>query len=69
MKVYLFNVENGMYAGEDFCDAREALEDEGMTAMPPPEHRPGHIFIYDRTARTWELVPAAVLRNREKRND
>jgi hypothetical protein len=58
MKVYLFDVKSGIYEGEDFCDAMEAREEEGITAKAPPEHKPGQIRVYDRNVGTWKLVPA-----------
>jgi hypothetical protein len=70
MKVYLFNVDSGLYQGEAFRDAREISEDEGMTTLPPPEyHRTGHVPIYDRTVGTWKLVPVADLMTGENGND
>jgi hypothetical protein len=68
MKVYRFNVDNGVYEGEDFCDDMEVLEAEGITTMPPPEHPPGHILIYEGTVGTWKLVPTADLRRRVNLN-
>lgn len=38
MKTYLFNTENGLYAGEIFEDADMLTHDDGMTPVPPPEY-------------------------------
>ncbi len=69
MKVYLFNVDSGLYAGEDFCVAGEARVEEGITVKAPPEQHPGKVRVYDRAAGTWKLVPAADLRARVNDHD
>ena len=69
MKVYLFNVDGGLYAGEDFCDAGHAREEDGITTKAPPEPHPGHIRVYDQAAGNWKLVPAADLRARANDHD
>ena len=57
MKVYLFNVASGLYEGEDFRDAGEVREDDGITSLAPPVYKPGQVPVYDRTRRSWQLVP------------
>ena len=56
MKVYLFNPDDGLFAGEDYCDPREVDESEGMTLQPPPARIPGTVPVYDRTSSCWRTV-------------
>jgi len=65
MKAYLFNIENGIYSGEDFVDHREIDESEGITTLPPPVPLSGTVPVFDRTSGQWQLVPLAVFRSPE----
>lgn len=58
MRVYLFNVDNGLYEGEDFCDLKEAREEEGITTLSPPAKRSGEVPVFDRNAGCWKLIPS-----------
>ena len=60
MKIYLFNLETGVYLGEDFAD--EAPMQRGVfvlppdaTAIAPPEGGRGHILVFDVDAQCWEV--------------
>lgn len=64
MKVYLFNTASGLYEGEDFRDAGEVREDDGITNLAPPVNRSGQVPVYDRNRGMWQLVPIDLLRKR-----
>lgn len=57
MRVYLFDIDSGLYAGEDYCDAKEVKEEEGITVLSPPNRQPGDVPVFDRNAGNWKLVP------------
>lgn len=57
MKVYLFNTVSGVYGGEDFCEDRYFDEGDGMTALAPPDSKPGHLIVYDTALRKWTQAP------------
>ena len=65
MRVYLFNVENGLYEGEDFCDAKEIKPEEGITAVAPPDVQRGQAPVYDAELCRWRLVPIEVMGGRK----
>lgn len=69
MKAYLFNIDNGIYSGEDFFDSRDIKESEGITAKSPPNRQPGTVPVFDRTSGQWQLVPVNSLRTVENRHD
>lgn len=56
MKVYLFDSKSGIYEGEDFCDSSEIDENDGITALAPPDAEPGHVIVYDPVVRGWAQV-------------
>lgn len=62
MKVYLFDNETGVYEGETFLEADKLSNEEGVTAIPPPEYGDGHVVVYDKQRQAWEVIPAAVAR-------
>jgi len=62
MRVFLFDVENGIYAGEDFCDAHEIDRLDGVTVTAPPSYKQGHVAVYDPVLHCWNLVPIEVMR-------
>jgi hypothetical protein len=60
MKIYLFNLETGVYQGEDFADESPRARGEytvppGATTVAPPEGGKGHILIFDTVAQCWEV--------------
>lgn len=61
MKTYLFNTENGLYAGEIFEDADKLTDDDGMTPVPPPEYEHGQVPVFDRQKNDWEVIPKSVV--------
>lgn len=69
MKAYLFNIDNGIYSGEDFFDSRDIKESEGITAHAPPDRQPGTVPVFDRSSGQWQLVPVKSLRPAEYRHD
>ncbi|CAH2032308.1 hypothetical protein [Trichlorobacter ammonificans] len=62
MKVYLFNVENGLYAGETFEDAGMLAEEEGMTTIAPPLHDCSQVPVFNRERQQWELISVGIAR-------
>lgn len=62
MKRYLFNVENGLYAGETFENGGILAENDGITSIPPPAYGHGQVPVFDRTRRLWVVIPATVAR-------
>ncbi|NTW99876.1 MAG: hypothetical protein HGB35_08135 [Geobacteraceae bacterium] len=61
MKAYLFNTENGLYAGEIFEDADKLTYDDGITPVPPPEYRHGQVPVFDRQKNDWEVMPKSIV--------
>ena len=57
MKVYLFDVQSGLYEGEDFWEATEVNEAEGVTVLAPPTTRSGQLPVYDRSSGAWKVIP------------
>lgn len=62
MKVYQFNPENGVYAGELFEEREMLRYVEGVTAIAPPSHEPGLVPVFDPLRQTWETLPASLFR-------
>lgn len=62
MKVYLFNVENGLYEGEDFRAGAELDESEGVTNQAPPQCERGTVPVFDPTIGSWKAVAVASLK-------
>jgi hypothetical protein len=56
MRVYMFDVRSGIYAGEDFCDENEIREEDGITTIAPPVAMPGHVAVYDPELGNWKLM-------------
>ncbi|GAM10745.1 hypothetical protein OR1_03042 [Geobacter sp. OR-1] len=65
MRVYLFDVDSGLYAGEDFCELKEVQEEDGITILSPPTGQPGVVPVFDRNSGNWKLVPGDSLEKRE----
>lgn len=62
MKVYQFNRENGIYAGELF-EEREMLKYvEGITTIAPPSYGPGQVPVFDPNRQVWDTMPATFFR-------
>ena len=64
MRVFLFDTENGLFSGEDYCDLKDVREEEGITTVPPPVRQPETVPVYDRTVGNWKLVPKEVIGDR-----
>jgi hypothetical protein len=62
MKVYLFNKENGLYAGETFEDAGMLQYEEGMTPVPVPGYEHGQVPVFDHHNNSWAVIPATIAR-------
>lgn len=57
MKVFQFNMDNGIYAGELFEDEEQLRYVEGVTPVPPPPYENGYVPVFDRNTRAWSLLP------------
>jgi len=62
MKRYLFNVENGLYAGETFEQADMLVNEDGITTIPPPEYGHGQVPVFDRQKKQWVVIPVTTAR-------
>ncbi|HEY4744728.1 MAG TPA: hypothetical protein VIH45_08740 [Desulfuromonadaceae bacterium] len=62
MKAYLFNVDNGLYAGETFEVADMLVNEDGMTAVPPPDYAQGQVPVFDRQTKRWVVIPVTTAR-------
>ena len=60
MKTYLFNPENGLYAGETFEDTDMLQYEEGMTLVPPPDFEHGQVPVFDRRKNEWTVIPVTI---------
>ena len=67
MKVYLFDLDSGLYEGEDYREARE-ISDDGITSIAPPVNQSGQVPVYDKELGNWKLVPISSLRKAENHN-
>jgi len=56
MKVYQFNTDNGIYAGELFEDECQLAYVDGVTQVPPPHYGNGHVPVFDLNSGTWSLM-------------
>lgn len=60
MKIYLFNLETGIYLGEDFAD-EAAMKPEGYiippdaTSIAPPRNGFGQVPVFNSEDQQWEL--------------
>jgi len=62
MKVYLFNTDNGLYAGESFEDAAMLAYENGLTTIPPPDYEHGQVPVFDRQKNSWTVIPVSTAR-------
>jgi len=62
MKVYQFNPESGVYAGELFEEGEMLKYVEGITAIAPPSHGPGLVPVFDPEKQAWDTMPASLFR-------
>ena len=62
MKTYLFNTENGLYAGETFEKADMLQHVEGITPVPPPDYEHGQVPVFDRQKNSWTVIPVSTAR-------
>jgi hypothetical protein len=60
MKIYLFNLETGVYLGEDFAD--EAPMEQGAYLVPsdattiaPPTVERGQLLIFNAKEQCWDI--------------
>jgi len=60
MKAYLFNAENGLYEGETFEEAGMLQQEDGITAVPPPDYEHGQVPVFDRKRNEWALIPVTI---------
>ena len=62
MKRYLFNVENGLYAGETFEDSGILAEEDGVTSIPAPDYGHGQVPVFDRAQQQWVVISVTTAR-------
>ena len=69
MKVYLFNIETGLYEGETFEEADMLLYEEGITPVPPPDYEHGQVPVFDRERNAWTVIPVTIAKQLLRLND
>lgn len=62
MKTYLFNIENGLYEGENFAEADMLQYEEGVTPVSPPGFDHGQVPVFDRGTNSWAIIPVSIAR-------
>ena len=62
MKTYLYNAENGLYAGETFAEPDMLQYEEGITTVPPPVYEHGHVPVFNRQMNSWAVIPVTIAR-------
>jgi len=60
MKAYLFNSKNGLYEGETFEDAGMLQQEDGITAVPPPDYGHGQVPVFDSRKKEWAVIPVTI---------
>ena len=60
MKVYLFNIQNGLYEGETFEEADILQNEDGLTTIPPPVYEHGQVPVFDRLKKDWAVIPVSI---------
>lgn len=60
MKAYLFNTDNGLYAGETYEEDGMLQYAEGITTVPPPDYEHGHVPVFDRSKNVWAVIPVSI---------
>ena len=62
MKAYMYNVENGLYAGETFEESAMLVYEDGITTVPPPDYENGQVPVFNRGRQAWEMLPVTIVR-------
>jgi hypothetical protein len=62
MRVYLFNSENGLYAGETFEEPDKLRYEDGVTPVSPPDFAHGQVPVFDRRRNDWTVIPVTIAR-------
>ncbi len=62
MKLYQYNVETGVYAGELYEDGDNIQNEEGVTMIVPPPYEPGQVPVFDKLGQEWRVVPLSIVR-------
>lgn len=62
MKVYQYNSESGVFAGELFEDSGNIQYSEGVTTLAPPPYERGQVPVFDMALNRWEILPTATVR-------
>jgi hypothetical protein len=57
MKIYQYEPETGVYAGELFEENVNIQYYEGVTEIPPPKYVEGEVPVFDRKTKQWEILP------------
>jgi hypothetical protein len=65
MKVYQFNPDNGIYAGELFEESEQLKYVEGVTTIAPPAYGPGQVAVFDPHQQAWDTMPTSLFRRNE----
>jgi hypothetical protein len=63
MKIYLFNVENGLYEGETFEEPDMLEYEEGVTIIAPPLYEAGQVPVFDAEQDGWKVMPVSLVRD------
>lgn len=62
MKLYQYNTETGVYAGELFEESGNIQYDEGVTTIAPPPYETGQVPVFDMARNKWEILPTETVR-------
>ncbi len=62
MKLYQYNMESGVYAGELFGESGIIQSGEGITAIAPPPYEQGQVPVFNLTHNRWEILSTATVR-------
>lgn len=63
MKIYQYEPETGVYAGELFEESVNLIHySEGVTPIAPPPYESGQVPVFDMAQNKWELLPIRTVR-------
>lgn len=64
MKIFYYDVENGVYQGAAHVDAAMLQHESGITTLAPPVCRRGEVPVFDRCNGAWVVMSIAEVRQR-----
>jgi hypothetical protein len=64
MKVYMFNVESGLYEGEAYEDDSLIKSVDGLTPIAPPKFEKGQVPVFNLNSQGWSVVPLFEMKKR-----